>query len=76
MGKTGEISSHELARQLLGMPDLPIEISMDVSTCDEDADLRVFAGDYFGINDESGELTGCITLLFGGNLNYKVKIIK
>ncbi len=78
MSETGEISSHELARRLLEVPDLPVEIRVDVTTGGEGkvADLSVTAGEYFGINDKSGKLTGCITLLFGGILNYKVKICK
>ena len=71
----GEIKTHELARQLLKLPDIPVGISIDVSTCEEDSDLRAFAGEYFGVNDITGH-TGEIVLLFGGNLNYKVCIKK
>ena len=37
------MTAHELAKQLLKMPDVDIIISVDVSTSEEDADVRVFA---------------------------------
>lgn len=64
------VTAHELARELLTLPDLPVVISTDISTCDEDSYNRAFGHEYLGVNDDSGGSTGEIVLLFFGNLNY------
>ena len=54
------MTSHELAKQLLKMPNKEITVSVDTSTCDENAQNRVFAGELFEIiNDGSKEITLC-----------------
>ena len=60
--------SHELARVLLSVSDRKIVASVDMSTCDEDASIRVF-GEFCGINDIND--IGEIVLLFeNGESNY------
>lgn len=60
------LNSHDLAKELLSMPPKEVTISLDISTCDEDAGRRAFSGAYFGINDkESHDLV----LLFEGTIN-------
>jgi len=54
------MTSHELAKQLLKMPNKEITVSVDTSTCDENAQNRVFAWELFEIiNDGSKEITLC-----------------
>lgn len=68
-----QITAHELARQLLECADLPVTISVDISTGDHDAYRRVFTTEYFGPNDKGNNQFGfgCseIVLLFAGNIN-------
>lgn len=56
------ITAHELARQLFRCEDLPVNASIDISTCDDDADRRVFTCACFGINDEDAQ--GEVVILF------------
>ena len=54
------MTSHELAKRLLKMPNKEITVSVDTSTCDENAQNRVFAWELFEIiNDGSKEITLC-----------------
>ena len=54
------MKTHELAKQLLKMPNKEITVSVDTSTCDENAQNRVFAWELFEIiNDGSKEITLC-----------------
>ena len=54
------MKTHELAKRLLKMPNKEITVSVDTSTCDENAQNRVFAGELFEIiNDGSKEITLC-----------------
>ena len=54
------MTSHELAKQLLKMPNKEITVSVDTSTCDENAQNRVFAWELLEIiNDGSKEITLC-----------------
>lgn len=61
------LTTHELAKELLELEDKPLEISVDMSTCDEDSENRVFTTEYFGVNDKHASE---ITLLFAGEPNY------
>ena len=47
--------------------DGEITISVDVSTCEEDSERRVYTGDYFGVNDVDQDNE--IVLLFHGTFN-------
>jgi len=60
------LTSHQLAKELLGMPNKELSISVDISTCDDDAGRRVFTDEYFGINDINSH---DIVLLFDGILD-------
>ena len=61
-----QITSHQLARELLDIEDRPMSISIDISTCDSDSGRRTFSTEYNGINDiNSSELV----LLYEGELN-------
>ena len=54
------MKTHELAKRLLKMPNKEITVSVDTSTCDENAQNRVFAGELLEIiNDGSKEITLC-----------------
>ena len=54
------MKTHELAKRLLKMPNKEITVSVDTSTCDENAQNRVFAWELFEIiNDGSKEITLC-----------------
>ena len=58
--------SHELARELLSIDDKPISVSVDISSGDNDAGLRVFADEYHGPCDIDADN---LVLLFCGTLN-------
>ena len=63
--------SHELAKILLEHDDGDVTCSVDISTCDADADRRVF-GDFVEINSlptDEGFGSSEVVLLFVGNLN-------
>ena len=53
------MKTHELAKRLLKMPNKEITVSVDTSTCDEDAENRVFAFDLHEIQDDGNEITLC-----------------
>ena len=54
------MKTHELAKRLLKMPNKEITVSVDTSTCDENAQNRVFAWELLEIiNDGSKEITLC-----------------
>lgn len=36
------MKSHELAKYLLAQEDCDVHVSVDISTCDDDADARTF----------------------------------
>ena len=59
------MKSHELARELLDMPDKYIEASVDISTGDDDIGRRAF-GSLIGINNKESPR---VMLLFEGLLN-------
>lgn len=62
--------SHELAKALLAAPDGHVECSVDISTCEQDANLRCF-GDLVGINglpDDIGFGSDIAMLLFEGSV--------
>ena len=65
-----ELTTHELARQLLELNDVELTISLDLSTCDQDATLRAFSGDFFGPESTDTETV----LMFSGSLNEKRKM--
>lgn len=56
------MKSHELAKQLLALPDEKIRISIDMSMDDDSAGDRVFSDDLFEIQNDSW--MGIISLLF------------
>lgn len=63
--------SHELAKILLENNDCDVSCSVDISTCDADADLRVF-GDLVEINSlptNDGFGSSEVVLLFVGSTN-------
>jgi len=62
------VTTHELAKELFDLPDKPVAISLDISTCDENAGDRAFSGEYFGVNDAEADE---IILLFRGSLNTR-----
>ena len=65
------ISAHELAKVLLEGPDLPVEISIDVSTVEWDSGNRAFGQEYYGwqyLNSNESE----IVLMFDGGLNFSL----
>ena len=54
------MKTHELAKRLLEMKNKNATVSVDTSTCDEDAENRVFAFDLHEIIDDgSKEITLC-----------------
>jgi len=64
------MKTHELAKRLLKMPNKEITVSVDTSTCDENAQNRVFAWELFEIIDDGSKE---ITLLFiNGVEDYEV----
>jgi hypothetical protein len=63
------VTSHQLAKELLSMPDKPVAISIDVSTCDADYTNMAFGSEYFGVNGKTSET---VILLFGGKTNFKI----
>ena len=66
------MKTHELAKRLLGMKNKIATVSVDMSTCDEDAQNRVFAWELFEIIDDGSKE---ITLLFiNGVTDYPNKI--
>ena len=60
------IMAHELAARLMGLPNKPIEISVDISTGDNDCERRAFGEGFLGINDIHADE---YMLLFEGELN-------
>ena len=66
------MTTHELAKRLLGMKNKIATVSVDMSTCDEDAQNRVFAWELFEIIDDgSKEITLCFV---DGVTDYPNKI--
>ena len=68
------MNSHELARQLLAHPNGPLECSVDLSSCDENAHLRAF-GEFVEVNyfvNEVGFGSDHNMLLFYGGLNCNI----
>ncbi len=61
-------TTHQLAAELLKCENVPVTISIDVSTGDDDAGHRAFSLEYLGINDKRASQ---ITLLFDGIANYQ-----
>lgn len=62
------MDSHELAKKLLEMPRCKVLVSVDLSTCENDASNRAF-GDLCGLQCDSDERE--VTLLFdNGKLNF------
>ncbi len=57
------MKGRELAKEILERPDADIVVSVDVSTCDDDAGRRIFCSDIFEVQDDSN--IGQITLLVG-----------
>ena len=54
------MKTHELAKRLLGMKNKIATVSVDMSTCDENAQNRGFAWELFEIIDDgSKEITLC-----------------
>ncbi len=62
------MKARELIKILEEHPDACIEISVDISSCDNDSDRRVFLHDFYGVNDLEQDV---LMLLFGGSLNYE-----
>ena len=56
------MNSHELAKQLLSMPAVPVVASIDISTGDHDFDRRLF-GSCVGVNEIANDL-GEVVILF------------
>ena len=64
------MNSHELAKILLEKPCCAIKASVDMSTCDNNSENRVF-GSFYDIQPESD---GSVTFLFeSGYANYQGK---
>ncbi len=59
-------TTHQLAAELLKCENVPVYISIDVSTCENDAERRAFSHDFLGVNDKQ---TPEIMLLFDGQLS-------
>jgi hypothetical protein len=59
------MKAHELAKILLDLPDYELTVSVDVSTCDDDAGNRIF-GDILETQTSQGE----IVFLCVGSPNY------
>lgn len=59
------MNTHELANMLLKQSDKPFNISIDVSTSEEDANHRAFTTEFFEIIQTEDEATIC----FDGYLN-------
>jgi hypothetical protein len=55
------MTSHELARKLLAGDDKPVNISLDISTCDEDAHMRAFSNNFTEMVTTDGEVMLCFT---------------
>lgn len=70
--KLNELTTHQLANELLHYPDRPVCISVDVSVSEHDAGRRCFTNEYFGINVNDRFCSDEIVLLFGGYLNYEL----
>jgi len=60
--------SHDLANELLALPNLLIETSVDLSTSDADSDHRAFSDIIEVQSDSRGIMLLCI-----GTLNFKFK---
>ena len=65
------MTGRELISKILECADIDkdVEVSVDVSTGDEDALNRVFTDDFFEINDTSADAQS-IMLLFSGQPNF------
>jgi hypothetical protein len=61
------VTSHEIAKLLLSLPDTDLEINIDVSTGDNDQDNRAYG---LIFRDEWIEDPDTITLLFDGEVNF------
>lgn len=59
--------SHELARRLLERPDLPVEVSVDLSTEDESTSGHRAFGDAYTINPDAARMVICAE---AGFLNF------
>ena len=59
--------SHELARALLSRPDLPVTLSVDLSTEDESTSGDRAFGSAYAINPDAAEMVICAE---AGYLNY------
>jgi len=62
--------SHELAKAMLEAPDGKVICSVDISTCEEDADARCF-GEFDEINSLPSEVgfgSDEVQLLFSGHI--------
>jgi len=59
-------TTHQLAAELLKCENTPFDVSIDISSSDDDAHLRAFGFECLGINDRHASV---ITILFEGNIN-------
>lgn len=57
------MKAHELAKELLKSKDCEVNASIDISTCDDDSDRRIFTIDCMGVNSLDGD-SGEIIILF------------
>ena len=67
--------SHELAKELLEAPDGEIVCSVDISTCEGNAEDRCFGENFEGINSlptDEGFGSDEVVLLFSGNTNLGI----
>lgn len=67
--------SHELAKKMLEAPDGKIVCSVDISTCEDNAEDRCFGEEFEGINSmptDAGFGSDEVVLLFRGNTNLGV----
>lgn len=53
------MKGHELAKQLLALPNHEVSASIDISTGDHDAFNRVFGHEVYEVNSAQGEVTIC-----------------
>lgn len=59
-------TTHQLAAELLKCENVSVTVSVDISTCDEDAGRRAFGHTCMGVNDRRAPE---ITVLFEGEVN-------
>jgi len=59
-------TTHQLAAELLKCENVPVYVSIDISTCGNDAGRKAFSNGFLGINYKQAPE---VILLFDGQLN-------